>query len=138
MEESLSCHEEDKKWSAITRYAHSSQAYGIILGEITSPSQGYGIILGVITSSSQGDGIIRGVITSSATILFLQERIQSLEKQLGEANKQLTKLEVLEQVSQAELYILYVFRQQRSFVVDYFIHFFYAIGRFFKLPCCVS
>ena len=38
-------------------------------------------------------------ILTEISIFFPQERIQSLEKQLNEANKQLTRLEVLEQVS---------------------------------------
>lgn len=43
-----------------------------------------------------------GLVSHLFIILFLlQERVQSLEKQLSEANKQLSRLEALEQVSNA-------------------------------------
>ena len=45
---------------------------------------------------------VLGLVSHLFIILFLlQERVQSLEKQLSEANKQLSRLEALEQVSNA-------------------------------------
>lgn len=44
---------------------------------------------------------VLGLVSHLYYSLLLQERVQSLEKQLSEANKQLSRLEALEQVSNA-------------------------------------